>query len=406
MRDDLPATLLLDSSVVDEPYAFYRQLIDEAPVWRVPDTEIVVVSSFAAVTEATHRVDDFSSNIRALLYRRETGAPGVVPFDLGSASQALATADPPMHTAHRSAVFPELVARRMAELRPEIEALTSARFDEALTSEQFEFMATIANAIPIRVVSDLIGFHDEDPDALLDATFASTAILAATQSLDDIHVEMARTAAVFDWINNELERARAGSAEGILAAVRAAVTAGDLDLGEGLVIIHTMLSAGGESTTSLLGNAVHILAVMPELQYQLRNDSALIVPFIEEVLRLESPFRYHLRHVTRTSELCGVTIPAESTMLLFWGAANRDPAEYDRPDDVVLDRKAPRHHLGFGRGIHLCVGAPLARLEAHVILTQLLQRTTHFALDPDSLPQRVNSLMVRRFSSLPLVATT
>ena len=180
---------------------------------------------------------------------------------------------------------------------------------------------------------------------------------------------------------------------------------GDLDVGEGLVIIHTLLSAGGESTTSLLGNAVHILAVMPELQHQMRNDSALIVPFIEEVLRLESPFRYHLRHVNRTSELCGVTVPAESTMLLLWGAANRDPAEYDRPDDVVLDRKAPRHHLGFGRGVHLCVGAPLARLEAHIILTQLLQRTTHFALDPDSLPERVNSLMVRRFSTLPLIAT-
>ena len=156
----------------------------------------------------------------------------------------------------------------------------------------------------------------------------------------------------------------------------------------------------------IVAGVQHILAVMPELQNQLRRDSTLVVPFIEEVLRLESPFRYHLRHVARTSELCGVTIPAESTMLLFWGAANRDPAQYDRPDDVVLDRKAPRHHLGFGRGIHLCVGAPLARLEAHVILTQLLQRTTHFALDPDSLPQRVNSLMVRRFSSLPLVATT
>ena len=406
MRGDLPANLLLESAVIEDPYPLYRRLVDEAPVWQVPGTDIVVVSAFAAVTEATNRVDDFSSNIRALLYRSETGAPAVVPFDLGSASQALATADPPTHTAHRSAVFPELVSRRMAELRPDIEALTSTRLDAALSSKRFEFMATIANAIPIRVVSNLIGFDDEDPDALLDAAFASTALLAATHSLDEMKAEMARTAAVFDWMNEQLERACAGSAEGILAAVSAAVAAGDLDVGEGLVIIHTMLSAGGESTTSLLGNAVHILAVMPELQNKMRSDSALVVPFIEEVLRLESPFRYHLRHVARTSELCGVTIPAESTMLLFWGAANRDPAQYDRPDDVVLDRKAPRHHLGFGRGIHLCVGAPLARLEAQVILTQLLQRTEHFALDPDSHPERVNSLMVRRFSRLAIIATT
>ena len=223
MRDDLPATLLLESAVVDDPYAFYRRLVAEAPVWQVPGAEIVVVSAFAAVTEATNRADDFSSNIRALLYRSETGAPAVVPFDLGSGSQALATADPPMHTVHRRAVFPELIAGRMAELRPEIEALTTTRFDAALSSERFEFMEAVANAIPIRVVSNLIGFRDEDPDALLDAAFASTAILAATQSLDEINAEMARTAAVFDWMNDQLERACAGSADGILATVCAAI---------------------------------------------------------------------------------------------------------------------------------------------------------------------------------------
>src|SRR5262249_48913538 len=94
-----------------------------------------------------------------------------------------------------------------------------------------------------------------------------------------------------------------------------------------------------------------------------------------------------------------------STVLLFWGAANRDPAVYERPDDVVLDRAAPRHHLGFGRGIHLCVGAPLARLEAEIVLTRFLERTAHITLDPDDSAERVNSLMVRRFRRLPLVAT-
>ena len=99
----------------------------------------------------------------------------------------------------------------------------------------------------------------------------------------------------------------------------------------------------------------------------------------------------------------GVPIAAGSTVLLFWGAANRDPAEYDRPDEVVLDRQTPKHHLAFGRGIHFCVGAPLARLEADVVLTQLLAATEHFGLDPDDPPVRVNSLMVRRFDRLPLV---
>jgi cytochrome P450 len=146
-----------------------------------------------------------------------------------------------------------------------------------------------------------------------------------------------------------------------------------------------------------------MLALNPELQARLRKEPELVAPFIEEALRLESPFRYHLRHVTRTTELRGVPIAAGSTMLLLWGAANRDPAEYDRPDDVVLDRAVPRHHLAFGRGIHFCVGAPLARLEGQIVLTRLLAAIEHFALDPDRPPKRVDSLMVRRFSSLPLV---
>jgi cytochrome P450 len=207
-------------------------------------------------------------------------------------------------------------------------------------------------------------------------------------------------------MNEQLvERAGENAADGILSAVGSAVAAGDMEIMAGLTIIHTLLSAGGESTTSLLGNAVYMLASQRELQRRLRADPALVAPFIEEVLRLESPFRYHLRHVARTTELCGVTVPAGSTMLLFWGAANRDPAEYDRPDEVVLDRASPRHHLAFGRGIHLCVGAPLARLEAEVILTQFMQRTIDFTLDATRTPQRMRSLMVRRFTSLPLSAS-
>jgi len=214
---------------------------------------------------------------------------------------------------------------------------------------------------------------------------------------------MGRTAEITSWIGGQLQRAVDRGGEGILRVTGAAVAAGDLEFGEGLVIMHTLLSAGGESTTSLLGNAIHLLASNPELQVRLRDDPQLVAAFIEEALRLESPFRYHLRHATRATEVRGVPIAAGSTVLLFWGAANRDPAEYERPDDVVLDRPTPKHHLAFGRGIHFCVGAPLARLEAQVVLTRLLARTEHFAVDPDRPPVRVDSLMVRRFSILPLV---
>jgi cytochrome P450 len=409
--EDLPPQVLLDPAVLDEPYELYQRLREDAPVWRVPGTSIVTVASFEAVTQAAVRPADFSSNIRALLYRGDDGAPATMPFGGtdgdGDGIDVLATADPPIHTKHRSTVFPQLVARRMATLRDEITELADAHIGAALAAgSPVEFMDDVANAVPIRVVAKLIGFHDEDPDRLLDAAFTSTGLLAATEPLEQTMDKMVRTSEVMGWITDQLDRAQVDGTDGILGLIADAIMAGELDRGSGVVIMHTLLSAGGESTTGLLGNAAHILATRPDLQDQLRAESDLVVPFVEEVLRLEAPFRYHMRHAPHDTELCGTPVPAGSTVLLLWGAANRDPAEYDRPDEIELGRDAPRHHLGFGRGLHLCVGAPLARIEAEVVLRRFLARTTTFTLAPDRHPTRERSLVVRRFTSLPLSVET
>ena len=396
--------MLLDPAVLEDPYPFYRQLVAQVPVWRIPGTDVVLVSSFDAVVEVVNRTGDFSSNLLGLLYRNDDGTPGVAPFDPGI--QALATADPPRHSGHRSAIFPELVAKRMAALRDEIGELAETFVTGALAGDRVEAMAALANPIPIRVVSRLIGFQDEDPDELLEVAFTSTGMLAATGPLEHQLSAMEASMGAVGWIVEQVDAAIGGApADGILGVVADAVNAGELEVAEAFSVMATLLSAGGESTTSLLGNAIHYLAANPDLHAQLREDSVALTPFIEEMLRLESPFRYHLRHAPKATELRGVAVPAGATVLLLWGAANRDPAEYERPDEVVLDRSAPRHHLAFGRGIHLCVGAPLARLEAQVILGEILRRTAHFELDPDDPPVREHSLVVRRFRRLPLRVT-
>ena len=168
------------------------------------------------------------------------------------------------------------------------------------------------------------------------------------------------------------------------------------------VILHTLLSAGGESTTSLLGNAVRMLAEHRDLQDQLRENPELIPMFVEEALRLEPPFRYHMRFVPNDTALGGVEIPAGATVLLLWGAANRDPAMFDHPETIDLTREGPRRHVAFGRGIHHCVGAPLARVEARNVLSVLLARTSEITLDPQRPPRWANSLMVRRHEELPV----
>ncbi len=137
-------------------------------------------------------------------------------------------------------------------------------------------------------------------------------------------------------------------------------------------------------------------------QQSLRDDPSLIPPFIEEALRLESPFRFHMRSARKTTRLADVEVPDGATLLLLWAAGNRDPREFQQPHDVMLNRARPHHHLAFGRGMHFCVGAPLARLEARVVLATLLEVTAHFELADEPAPTRVNSLMVRRHATLPL----
>jgi cytochrome P450 family 144 len=404
MSQDIPGTLLLDPAVIDDPYPFYRRLQEHAPVWKVPGREVFIVSSFALLADAAARVEDFSSNMRALLYRDEEGLPGRLSFgDAGV--DALATADPPVHKAHRNLVFSELVARRMAALEPEIVDIAARCLAEALELGSFDFMTVVGNAVPITVISQLIGFPDGHPDRLLQAAFDSTSLLGATLPLSELEKLVTRSGEIEAWIADHLAVAAQQPADDILGAMARGIDAGALGAGEGCIILHTLLSAGGESTTSLLGNAVRLLSENQDLQQELRRHPELIPAFIEEVLRLESPFRFLMRFVPETTTLGDVEVPVGNTVLLFWGAANRDPAEFENPDEIVLDRRIPRRHVAFGRGIHHCVGAPLARLEARIVLTMLLDQTSSISLDAEHPPQRVESLMVRRHQHLPIQVT-
>lgn len=394
-----PGTLLLDPQVIEDPYPFYRQLHAHAPVWRVAGSDVFVVSAYALLEEASRRVEDFSSNMTHLLYRDESGLPGRMAFGDGS-NQALATADPPLHTAHKRAVFPEFVAKRMALLEPEIVEVAGECVSRALEKSNVDFMTEIGNMVPITMISRLIGFRGSDPLRLLQAAFDSTELLGSTMPLPELQALMTRSSDVSAWIGGQLAIAATAPEEDILTSIHHGVQAGTLNIREAITILHTLLSAGGESTTSLLGNAVRILAERPELQQELREHPDLIPAFVEEAARLEAPFRFHHRSVPRATTLGGVDIPADATVLMFWGAANRDPAEFDRADELILDR--PRRHVTFGRGIHQCVGAPLARLEARIVLAVLLERTRNVALDPDRPPLWVNSLEVRRHEQLPM----
>lgn len=402
---DIAGELLLDHSVLDDPVPFYRRLIAEAPVWRVGDTAIYTVNSYAAVVEACRRVEDFSSHLVYLLYRKTDGFParGTYRLGQGEATQVLATADPPDHARHKRLISSEFSPKRIASLEAQVSDMTADRLASGLNRGRIEFMTELANLIPIDVVSELIAFKQRNTQALFDAAIVQTDMLAAAISREELERRLNFSSETFAWVFLQLQEALTAPGAGILGLLAGAINAGEIDIPLAMNVLLTLFAAGGESTSSLIGNSALMLARDGALQQRLRNEPALIPRLIEESLRLESPFRHHMRIASRDTEICGVAIPQGATMLMMWGAANRDPEMFEQPDEILLDR--PRRHVGFGSGIHVCLGNTLARLEARVVIESLLSATAEFVVDERDQPCWVPSLAVRRLDRLPLILT-
>jgi cytochrome P450 len=268
-------------------------------------------------------------------------------------------------------------------------------------------MAQVAEPLPMVMVARLLGFDDEQAPLLKRLGYAMVERIGGL--VPDERLRHLDTAGLGDMapVIEAYTHAREDPTayrDGIIATVAQAANDGDLDDLEAIGILTLLIAAGGESTTSLLGTAVRMLAERPELQDRLRADRTLVPTFVEEALRYDPPFRGHYRVVTRDTALGEMDLPAGAHLVLMWPAANRDDDAYTQPDEVQLDRPNPRYHLGFGWGIHLCIGAPLARLEAKVAIDTLLTRTRRVRIDDSGHPLRYHpSLMVRRLDALPLV---
>jgi cytochrome P450 len=217
---------------------------------------------------------------------------------------------------------------------------------------------------------------------------------------DELAASMTAIAELSGYLADRLRQAAADPRDDLIGVLARACAAGELDGFTAQLILISLFSAGGESTASLLGTAVEILAGDPDLQRQLRDRPDLLGAFVEETLRLEPPFRAHYRHVRSDTELAGTALPRDSRVLLLWGAANRDPDHFQDPDSFRLDRSVGKGHLGFGKGIHFCLGAPLARLETITVLRMLFDRTEWF--DAAEVGPWLPSVLARRREFLRL----
>lgn len=400
---DDPA-LLFSQEFIDDPAPFYEHLRTNAPVWEMPGSGTFVVTTAALVAEATARIEDFSSNLTGLLFTDDAGRPTVFDMgDRGSAIHVLATADPPSHTDHRKLLQPVFSPAAVERIAPFVIERTDQLIAALVTDGEGDAATGLAEPLPVAVIAAMIGIPATDVDELAPLILRSNDLLAGVLGVAD----MLAGAEASNRVNGHLDallRSWEPTTEGttVCDALVQAAAAGELTIDDGLGMLVQLLGAGTETTTSLIGRAVMHLAGDGERQARLRVHPEELVRFIEEMLRLDGPFRFHYRSTPRDTELGGVAIPAGSRVLLMWAAANLDEAYFDRPDEFDPERAALRSHFAFGRGLHFCIGAPLARLETRIALEGLLRATNHFTLDPDGGPSFRRSIFVRKLDHLPL----
>lgn len=388
---------------IQDPYPLYDRLRAAGPVHRVGDSGFYAVCTWDAINDVVGRSDDFSSNLTATM----TYCDGrVAPFEmapLGDPSHALAIADDPAHAVHRKLLIPHLAAKRIRVIEEFATETADRLWTEGLKSGRIEWMGAMANRLPMMVVARLIGLPDDDVDKLIHWGYSTTTLLDGLVSADQLAAAGMAASELSGYVLEHFERAAGDPQDNLLGDLAVVCASGELDIVTALPIMATLFSAGGESTASILGSATWILADRPHIQQQVRDKPDLLGAFIEEALRYEPPFRGHYRHVVRDTSLGGVDLPAGARLLLLWGSANRDPVQFEAPDEFRLNRAKGKGHITFGKGAHFCVGAALARLEAQIALGMLLDRTSWIeAVDVGSwLP----SILVRRLERLELSVT-
>lgn len=367
-------------------------------VERLGESSFYVVRSWDLVAEVTSRAEDFSSNLTATMVIDEFGAISEFPVaELGSSIHALATADGEVHRIHRKLVLPSLTPRKLRSWAPFV-TLTLRRLWSESYDNGIEWISDVAERLPAAVVAELIGVRQERCEELLDWAFASTAILDGVVAQNELDAAINAVGKFMAFLDEELRQARSALPATVIGDLARLVNHGELDHDVAIQVLLQLIVAGIESTVGHLGSLAWRLGQHPEHIAGMRANPAKRDAFIEEVLRLDAPFIGHYRHVIGDTELGGVSLAAGSHLFLLWGSANHDENYFTRPDQFTPDR-VDGTHLSFGRGIHFCVGAALARLESRAALDLLLDQGPGLHVDTAAAPWQP-SMLVRRLHTL------
>ncbi|MGD0379068.1 MAG: cytochrome P450 [Acidimicrobiales bacterium] len=392
-----------DYSVHENPYPTYARLRAEAPLYRNDEFDFWALSRHADVLAAFRDPAHLSNRFGVTLDPAAYGPHA-------HKSMSFLAMDPPRHTRMRSLVSKAFTTRRVAGLEPEIRALAVDYLDAAMAMGTFDMVGDVAGKLPMDVISQMIGVPASDR---AEVRRLADLLVHREEGVFDVPREGMEAALVLagyfaDMVAERRASRRDDLTSGLIDAVVDegvdAVPHGDrLSDDEIISFLFLMVVAGNETTTKLLANAWFWAWRFPDQKAKALGDPGRAPQWVEETLRYDTSSQMLLRVTTGEVELLGTVIGDGERVLLLIGSANRDGAVFEDPDRYDLDRDTSKL-ISFGGGRHFCLGAPLARLEARVMLEELVARVADYDIDAER-ARRVHSINVRGFASLPTSVT-
>jgi cytochrome P450 len=379
------------------PYPYYKALIDGPPKLIELMGPVALVARHADCSAVLRDHKQFSSVRPRNLEIVQRG-----PF---AGALTMLTSDPPIHTRLRRLVSRDFTPRRIAGLEPRMRAITDDLLEKAARRGSFDVMADLANVLPVMVIAELLGVPSENyekfkswSDSIVAGGLGSTPVGA------DLPAEfLTAVGELRAYFSDEIEHRRRDPGPDLVSALVAARDdTEELGADELLAFILLILIAGNETTTNLIGNGLLALMRNPDQIDLLRREPGLLPNAIEEMLRYDGPVQGTVRFAPDGGNIAGVDVPAGAAIFLLLAAANHDPEKFPDPDRFDI-RRDTGDHLGFGDGIHFCLGAPLARLEGAVAIGAVLKRFEHLKIaQPDARLAYKGSFFLRGLAALPL----
>lgn len=419
----------LDAPTLSNPYPFFRALREQAPVFKEPHHGVYLVTRYDDIVSVARQPEVFSSIIAA------TGPLSPLP-DLGPdvsvadriahhrehalGANMLLTLDPPEHPKYRSLVNKLFSPRRMRDVHDYVVQLADELIDEFIDTGRVEFIDGFAGPFPFLVVADLLGVPREDhaefkrrlrgdgefrignPNADRNAMIGMGAEPEASEAGG---VSASMMGHIFEYFSHYITDRQANPRDDVMSEIATATFPGTDErpsTADLLGLAFILFGAGQETTVRLFTTGMQILLERDDIMRELRGDLSLTEKFVEETLRFDTPVKGLFRVAREDVEIGDVTVPAGSTVMLLWGAGNRDSEHFADPETFDLHRENANHTLSFGHGIHYCVGAPLARLEGRAGFRSLLRRTDNIRRADDAPFDYITSFIIRGLNHLHL----